>query len=54
LICCIFFFKKKKTGKENAVVWYYRWRTFYLAVAEMFNYDNGNIWCVGHYLFEKE
>ncbi|RGB30295.1 cyclopropane-fatty-acyl-phospholipid synthase-like protein [Rhizophagus diaphanus] len=44
----------KTYGKENAVVWYYRWRTFYLAVAEMFNYDNGNIWCVGHYLFEKE
>lgn len=28
-----------------------RWRMFFLAVAELFNYDSGRQWGVGHYLF---
>ncbi|CAG8767755.1 3142_t:CDS:2, partial [Acaulospora morrowiae] len=29
-------------GQENAFAWFNRWRTFYIAVAELFNYNNGN------------
>lgn len=39
-------------GEKNAVVWVNRWRMFYMAVAELFGYDNGNEWGVAHYLFE--
>lgn len=38
---------------KDAVGWFYKWRTFYIAVAEMFKYNNGNEWFVAHYLFEK-
>lgn len=38
-------------GNENAVKWSTRWRMFYLAVATMFEYNNGDEWMVCHYLF---
>ena len=41
-------------GKENAGVWWNRWQIFYLACAELFAYDGGDTWGVGHYLFEKK
>ncbi|CAG8800661.1 10175_t:CDS:2 [Gigaspora margarita] len=44
----------KTTYGEDAVTWFHRWRTFYLAVAELFKFNNGNEWCVTHYLFEKK
>ena len=40
-------------GKADAVIWFNRWRMFYMAVAEFFGYAEGNEWGVGHYLFEK-
>ncbi|KAJ3191475.1 hypothetical protein HK101_007675 [Irineochytrium annulatum] len=38
---------------ELARVWFQRWRIFYLSVAELFNYDGGQEWCVVHYLFKR-
>lgn len=40
-------------GKGNARMWFYRWQVFYAACAELFAYDNGEVWGVGLYLFEK-
>ena len=31
--------------------WIRRWRMFFMAVSELFGYDNGNEWGIGHYLF---
>ena len=38
-------------GAAAAAVWFQRWRMFYMAVAELFGYGDGNEWGVGHYLF---
>ena len=39
-------------GKENARVWFVRWRMFLLACAELFGFEGGDEWFVGHYLLE--
>lgn len=44
---------KKGYGEKEALLWFNRWRMFYLAVAEFFGYAEGNEWGVGHYLFSK-
>lgn len=40
-------------GREDAGVWWMRWRLFFMSVAELFGYDDGQQWWVSHYLFEK-
>lgn len=40
-------------GEKDAVIWFNRWRMFYMAVAELFGYKKGNEWGVAHYLFIK-
>jgi len=40
-------------GENQAAMWWMRWRVFFMACAELFGYDKGQQWCVGHYLFER-
>lgn len=40
-------------GKSDTAKWYYRWEVFYMACAELFAYEGGDVWGISHYLFEK-
>ncbi|QEM13128.1 SAM-dependent methyltransferase [Mucilaginibacter rubeus] len=40
-------------GADQAVKWWVYWRLFYMACAELWNFNNGNEWIVSHYLFHK-
>ncbi len=40
-------------GEADASLWWQRWRMFFMACAELFDYDEGHEWFVGHYLFQK-
>jgi cyclopropane-fatty-acyl-phospholipid synthase len=40
-------------GKDQALKWWVYWRIFYMACAELWNYNKGNEWIVSHYLFNK-
>jgi len=40
-------------GEAHAQQWWMRWRMFFMACAELFGYDDGQQWYVGHYLFER-
>lgn len=40
-------------GKTEAQKWFYRWKVFHMACAELFAYESGDTWEVCHYLFEK-
>ncbi|KAA8546228.1 hypothetical protein F0562_003033 [Nyssa sinensis] len=41
-------------GKDSAVKWTVYWRTFFIAVAELFGYNNGEEWMVTLFLFKKK
>jgi len=40
-------------GEANAEQWFVRWRLFFMACAELFGFNHGQEWWVGHYLFER-
>ncbi|MEQ1438524.1 cyclopropane-fatty-acyl-phospholipid synthase family protein [Fontimonas sp. SYSU GA230001] len=40
-------------GEHDASIWFQRWRMFYMAVAELFGYADGDEWGVAHYLFAR-
>lgn len=40
-------------GADQAVKWWMYWRIFFMACAELWNFDNGREWMVSHYLFKK-
>jgi len=41
------------TYGDAADAWWQRWRLFFMSVAELFGYENGQQWWVSHYLFAK-
>jgi cyclopropane-fatty-acyl-phospholipid synthase len=41
------------TYGDDADLWWQRWRLFFMSVAELFGYDDGQQWWVSHYLFDK-
>lgn len=40
-------------GDQAASLWWHRWRLFFLACAEIFGYQGGSQWPVGHYRFKR-
>ncbi len=40
-------------SESEAKRWNQRWRIFWMACAELFGYENGQQWLVGHYRFTK-
>ncbi|XP_022139456.1 (S)-coclaurine N-methyltransferase-like isoform X2 [Momordica charantia] len=41
-------------GKDSALKWTVYWRTFFIAVAELFGYNDGEEWMASDFLFKKK
>ena len=41
-------------GKNNANLWFQRWRIFFMSCEKLFGYNNGSEWGVSHYRFSKD
>jgi cyclopropane-fatty-acyl-phospholipid synthase len=39
-------------GRENANLWFQRWRIFFMACAELWGFRRGQEWWIAHYLFQ--
>ncbi len=40
-------------GTDQASLWFQRWRMFFMACAELFDFGGGEEWGVGHYLMKR-
>ena len=45
---------KEVYGEEVGLIWWHRWRIFFMACAELFGFRNGQEWWVAHYIFVKK
>jgi len=43
-----------KCYDQEAIIWFNRWRIFWMSCEELFGYKNGEEWYVGHYLLSKK
>ncbi len=43
---------RRTYGDQQANRWFHRWRLFLIAGAELFGFDRGSQWQIGHYLFQ--
>ena len=44
---------EKTYGKNEASMWFQRWRIFFMSCEVLFGFNKGSEWGVSHYLFEK-
>ncbi len=44
---------KETYGADQAALWFQRWRLFFMACEELFNFNGGKAWYVSHYRFIK-
>ena len=49
----IFKVLKKHYGEKDYKKWFHYWRIFFMSCEELWKYDNGSEWFVGHYLLNK-
>ena len=44
----------EQTYGKDAAIWWQRWRIFFMACAELFGFEQGQEWVIGHFLFCKK
>ena len=44
----------QQTYGDDAAIWWQRWRIFFMSCAELFGYEHGREWVIGHFLFKKK